>query len=325
MSRNVRNQVGMAKIEATYGVDSSPTGTANAILFSKPKLTPLSANNVDRDLVRPYFGGSEQLVGTRYVQAEFTVELASSGTLGTAPAFGPLLRACAMAEVIIATTRVDYTPITNSQESVTIYWYDDGVLHMLKGARGTFKLSANSGERPELAFTFQGLYSNPSAAIPGTVSFASFVTPLVVTDANSGDAIFGATVSATGAPAITGGTAYPSLGLELDIGNTVSFTPLLGGETVDITQRAVGGSLKLDLTAAQEVSFYTTVLAATLQAVSFQHGTTSGNKVIVHQPSVQLYQPTKEELNGRRLIGYSTRGVPTPGGTGNDELRLVFY
>ena len=94
---------------------------------------------------------------------------------------------------------------------------------------------------------------------------------------------------------------------------------------MDITQRALQGSLKLDLTAAQEVTFYGTVLAATLQAVSIVHGTTGGNKVLVHQPSVQLYDVTKEELNGRRLIGYKTRGVPTPGGNGNDEFRLVFF
>ena len=67
------------------------------------------------------------------------------------------------------------------------------------------------------------------------------------------------------------------------------------------------------------------MLNATLSAMSLQHGTAAGNKVIIHQPSVQLFEPSKEELNGRRLIGYKTRGVPTPGGTGNDELRLVFY
>lgn len=325
MPRNVRNQVILVKPEATYAVDSSPTGSANAILASKPRITPLQANNIDRDLVRPYFGGSEQLVGTRSVSCEFAVELAGSGTAGTAPAFGPLLRACALAETIVASTRVDYLPITANQESVTIYWYDDGVLHKLTGARGNCKLTMTSGDRPELMFSMQGLFTTPTAANPGSTSFAAFTTPLAVTDANSGDVTFGGTVSPTGAPAITGGTAYPSLGIELDLGNSVQFTPLLGGETVDITQRALNGSVKLDLTAAQEVTFYGTVLAANLAAMSLQHGTVAGNRVIVHQPSVQLYDVTKEELNGRRLVGYRTRGVPTPAGSGNDELRLAFY
>lgn len=325
MPRFDRDQVVMAKIESAYGTDASPTGSSNAILTSKPRLTPLSATNVDRDLVRAYFGGSEQLVGTRLVQCEFEVELAGSGAAGTAPAFGPLLRACAMAETIIAATRVDYTPITNSQESATKYWYDGGVLHKLKGARGSAKFDMQSGNRPVIMFSFMGLHSTPTAATPGSVDYSAFQTPLIMTDANSGDIIFGGTVASTGAPAIASGTAYPSLGLDFDLGNNVQHTPLLGGETVDVTQRASNGSLKLDLTAVQEVAFYADVLAATLRSVSLQHGTVAGNKVLLHQPSVQLYDPSKEELNGRRLIGYRTRAVPTPGGSGNDEFRLVFY
>lgn len=325
MSRVTRNTVVLAKMEVTYGTDSVPTGAANAMLCSQPRITPLNSNNIDRDLTRPYIGGSEQLVGTRSVQCEIVVEIAGSGTAGLAPAFGPLLRCCALAQVVTAGTRVDYTPITDNQESVTLYWYDSGVLHKLTGARGNAQLRMNSGERPELAFTLQGLHSLPTAATPGTVDFSAFRTPLAVIDANTGDVVFGGTVAATGAPAITGGTSYPSTGLEIDLGNQVQFTPLLGGETVDITARALDGRVRLSLTAAQEVSLYSVVLDAQLQAVSLLHGTAAGNRVLVHQPTVQLYEPTKEDLNGKRMIGYRTRGVPTAGGGGNDELRLVFF
>ena len=325
MSRVTRNTVVTAKIETAYGTDSVPTGAANALLCSQPRITPINSNNVDRDLVRPYIGGSEQLVGTRSVQCEFVAEVAGSGTAGVAPAIGPLLRACALAQVVTAATRVDYTPITDAQESVTIYWFDSGVLHKLTGARGNAQLRMNTGERPEITFTLQGLHSLPTAATPGTVDFSAFRTPLVVNDANTGDLVFGGAVSATGAPAITGGTSYPSTGLELDLGNQVQFTPLLGGESVDITARALDGRVRLSLTAAQEVALYTTVLSAQLQAMSLLHGTEAGNRVLVHQPTVQLYDVTKEDLNGKRMVGYRTRGVPTPGGGGNDELRLVFF
>ena len=325
MPRNVRNSVVLAKIEAPYGQDAAPTGSLNAILCSSPKITPLQSNNVDRDLTRAYFGASEQLVGSRYVKCELVVELAGSGTAGTVPAFGPLLRACAFAQVIIAATRVDYVPITNVQESVSIYYFDDGVLHKLLGARGNVKFDLMAGNRPTATFEFSGLDGAISAAGPGTVDYSAFRTPLVVVDVNSGDVVFGGTVAATGAPAIAGGTAYTSLGLDLDMGNQVEFSPLLGGETVDVTNRGLSGNIKLDLDAATEVTFRADVLAATLRAMSLQHGTVAGNKLIVHQPTVQLYDWAKEELNGRRLIGFKTRGVPTPGGSGNDELRLVFF
>jgi hypothetical protein len=325
MPRYVRNMALVAKIETTYGVDSTPTGSADAMLASSPRITPLQAHNVDRDLARPFFGGSEQLVGTRSVTCEFTVELAGSGAAGTAPAYGPLLRACAMAQTVTASTRVDYTPITTGQESVTIKWFDDGVLHTLTGARGTVTMALNSGERPELRFQFTGLFNALSAATPGSVSFSAFRTPLVVTDGNSGDLILGGTVSASGAPAVTSGTAYPSLGLEANVNNSVTFTPLLGGESVDITQRAVDLQMRLDATAAQEVSLMTSVLTAALSGVSLTHGTVGGNRVLLHFPTVQLYEPSKEELNGLRMIGYRGRAVPNPAGTGNDEFRLVVY
>lgn len=323
-NRNVRDTLIAAKIESPYGQDSAPTG-ANAILCSKPKVTPLKANNIDRDLVRPYFGASEQLVGTRNVTIELEVEAAGSGTAGTAPAFGPLLRACGFVQVVAAGVRVDYTPITNAQESVSLYYVDSGVLHKCIGARGTFKLDLTAGSRPAFMFMFTGLDGVPAEGSLSGVDFSAFRTPLAVVDANSGDVTFDGTVASTGAPVITGGTTYPSMGLELDIGNQVEFIPLLGGETVDITNRSLGGSVKLDLSAAQEVAFRADVLAANLRAVSLLHGTTAGNRFITHLRSAQLFDWSKEEVNGKRLVGYKLRGVPGAAGGGNDELRLTFF
>jgi hypothetical protein len=46
----------------------------------------------------------------------------------------------------------------------------------------------------------------------------------------------------------------------------------------------------------------------------------ANDKVMVFMPAVQLKEPTKEELNGERLIGYKLRMLPL---TGNDEIRIV--
>jgi hypothetical protein len=54
--------------------------------------------------------------------------------------------------------------------------------------------------------------------------------------------------------------------------------------------------------------------------LGFVHGTTAGLKVLVHAPAVQLINPSKQDVNGRRLIGYDLRLVPV---SGNDELRIV--
>jgi hypothetical protein len=317
--RYIRNTAIQAKIEATYKTDPVPTGAANSMLVSNVSINPLNAQNVSRELIRPWLGGSEQLVGTAFKEVSFDIELAGSGTAGTAPAYGPLLRACGLAETVTASTRVDYTPISTAFESVTIYVYDDGVLHKLLGARGDFEIAMGLSERPVFRFRFLGIDGGDSAASPSGTSYTLFQKPLVITDTNSGDVTLGCTY-ATGA--LSGGTTYPSRGIpSIRLGNSVAHTPLLGGEEIDITQRDVTGSVELDLTAAQEVTLMATVKANTTQGLGIQHGTTAGNIALIHLPNVQLINPSKAEINGRRLIGYEVRAVP--GASGNDDLRIV--
>ena len=315
-NRVVRNMVALAKTESTYGTDPTPTAADNAILLSNVSVNPLNAQNVDRDNIRSYLGGSEQLVGTAYAEVGFDVELQSSGTKGTAPAWGPLLLAAGFSETVTASTRVDYLPATDALDSVTIYLYDSGVLHKLTGARGNVALAAGVGERPVLRFNFVGLYNAVSAASNPTPTLTGWKVPKVITDANTSDLTFGCTYSAG---ALSGGTAYPSRGINIDMGNEVNFTPLLGGETVELTQRAATGSVELDLTAANEVTFMGNVLANTTQSIGFTHGSGDGYTVLVHAPAVQLINPSKADFNGKRLIGFDLRLVPS---SGNDELRI---
>lgn len=317
MSRLTRKTAILVKPEVTYGVDSVPTGAANAVLISNQNINPLSAQNVDRALVREYLGGAEQLVGSAFVEVTFDVELAGSGTAGTAPAWGPLLRACGMAEAISAGVRVDYTPISASFESVVIYYHDDGVLHKLLGARGSFKLGMGIGNRPLISFRFVGIDGGVTAVANPTQTLTAWKTPLVITDPNTADLLFGC---AYAAGALTGGTSYPSKGIDIDSGIAVAHQPMLGGESIELTDRNVTGKVSLDLTAAQEVSFMATVKANTTQALGLTHGTVAGNKIVVFSPAVQVINPKKEDQNGRRLIGFDTRHIPS---AGNDELRIV--
>lgn len=321
MPRYIRNTAILAKVETTPGTDAVPTGANDAVLVSNMSITPLDANNVNRDLVRGYFGGSEQLVATASVKVSFTVELAGSGAAATAPQWGDLLLGCAMAEGLLSTpNRVEYTPISTALKSLTIYYFDDGVLHKLLYAMGTCKLNAQIGERPTLQFDFVGIDGGISAVSNPATTLSAWKTPPTMAKANVVDITLGATY-ATGA--LTGGTVYPSTGLSLDLGNAVAYVPLLSTERVDISNREVTGSVQLDLTAAQEVTFMGTVKANTTQSLALTIGTSAGNKIIIHAPAVQLINPSKQEVNGSRLIGYDLRLVPSPGGSGNDELRIV--
>jgi len=318
MSRKIRNTAILAKLETTYGVDAEPTGSADAVLVSDLSITPFEAQNVDRALIRPFFGGSEQLVGTKQVNCSFSIELAGSGTSGTAPQWGDLLQACAFGEASLTSpARNEYSPVTNGLKSLTVYWYDDGVLHKLLGAMGTVTISANVGERPMLQFQFTGLYGGVTAAANPSVTLSTWKTPPVMTMANVVDVTLGATYAAG---ALTGGTEYASTGLSIDVANQVAFTPLLSTEFVDITDRAMTGSTQLRLSASEEAAFYASIETNAVQSLAITIGTAAGNQIVLFAPSVQLLNPSKQDLNGNRMVGVDLRLVPV---AGNDELRIV--
>jgi hypothetical protein len=318
MPRYARNAVILAKVETTAGTDAAPTGAADAVLVTDLSITPLDANNVDRDFIRPYFGGSEQLVGTASIKLSFTVELAGSGTAATAPQWGDLLLGCACAEALLSTpARVEYSPVSTALKTLSIYYYDDGVLHKLLGAMGNVKISAKVGDRPKLMFDFVGLDGGISATANATPTYTAWKTPPMMTKANVVDLTFGCTYAAG---AFSGGTTYPSTGLEADFGNATSFVTLLSSERIDITDRAMTGSLELDLTAAQEVTFMGNVKANTTQAIGLTIGTAAGNKILIYMPKVQLINPKKAEREKARLIGYDLRLVPN---SGNDDITII--
>lgn len=319
MTRLIRKTAILAKIETTSGTDAVPTGGSNAIQIIDFTPTPLDANNVEINPIVPYFGGLPSLVGTASVKLSFSVLLAGAGLAATAPAWGALLQACALAETTGLTTpnRVEYLPVTDSLKTITIYYYDDGVLHKLLGAFGNAKFSAKIGEAPKIMFDFVGLDGGIAAAANPSSDLTAWKTPVAVTKANVTDITLGCTY-ATGA--LSGGTVRNSTGLEFDLGNTVNFSPMLSTEEVVLTDRKVTGKVSVELPAADEVTFMASVKSNALQGLGFVVGTATGNKIMFHMPSVQLLAPKKEDVQGRRVIGYDLRAVPV---AGNDELRII--
>lgn len=104
MSLLTRKRTVLAKIEGVYGTDPTPTGSANAILIKNLNLTPISAELISRDLIRPYLGNSEQLMAQKFTQIDFEVEAVAAGVIGKVPGYDPLLRACAMVGAATTTT-----------------------------------------------------------------------------------------------------------------------------------------------------------------------------------------------------------------------------
>lgn len=316
MGRLIRNTAILAKLETTVGTDANPTGSADALLVQNASFEWIY-NNQDRNILRGYMGGNQVLPGTRFVKASFEIELAGSGTAGTAPAWGKLLMACAFAEVTGASS-VEYTPVSTSLKTLTIKYILDGIVHTMVGCMGDFELDMQEGAIPLLKFNFTGRDAGNAAAAVPSLNLASWKTPQVVTADNTGCLTLGCTYASG---AITGGTTYPARGLNVKMGNSVQQIPLLcAGNAVDITDRKVAGSTQLELTAAQEIAMVNEVNAATTTSLSITHGTTAGAKVMVFAPSSLRINPKHVDYQGRAHMSFDLNFIPV---TGNDEIRIV--
>ena len=310
MALLTRKRLILAKAEATYGTDPTPTGSSNAILVRNLNIVPLQSDIVQRELIRPYLGNYEQLLAQTRVQVTFEVELAGSGAAGTAPAYGPVLKACGLSETVVATTSVTYAPVSTSFSSVTIYFYQDGIRHIVTGARGTFTLNGQVGAIPTIAFTMTGIYNAPTDTALASPTYANQATPLIFKNGNT-----------TSFSAFSYSGALQSI--DLNIGNDIVYRELIGGtKEVLITDRKPAGTMSIEAVLLATKNYFTVSTGSTTGSVSFQHGTTAGNIATLTMAQTDLADASYAELNGIAMMNLPY--VATPTAAGNDELSLAY-
>ena len=300
----------LAKAEATYGTNSSPANT-DAVLVKSLELTPLAGDVVSRDLIRGYLGNSESLIASTYVELTFDVELAGSGTAGTAPRYSNLLLACGTALTTVASTSNTYAPVSSSFGSSTIVYNSDGLNHVLTGCRGSFSISAEVGQIPTISFSMVGVYNAPTDVSPVSASYTSQATPLVFRQGNtSAFSVF----------------SYSGLlqSFEFDLANSTVYRQLVGssaGEVI-ITDRKPAGSVMIEAPTIATKDFFAIALASATGGLSFTHGTTAGNRVVFNSPQTDITTPAYGEQDGVRMLNLPYVSVPTT--AGSDEFSLAF-
>lgn len=315
------NMALLARVEAVSGTaETTYTGTDVVLLTEEPEIT-FEPVNIDRNLVRPYWGASEQIQGTHLAKLKFKTELAPSGSPGVAPAVGKLLRGCAFAETIVATTRVEYAPISQVTESLSFRFFNDGVRYVTRGARGRAKLNLDAYKTPTAEFEFWGIGKTVAAAALPTVSYAGTIVPLAVTAANSSDFLLGTTLTAG---AVSGGTSYPARALSIDIANDLQHYLNTRDEQVGIASRRITGKTSVILDETQELAWYDDIKNLTTSTASFVHGVGAGNQIIVHGSRVQRSAMDRDSDRGRLYFGADLTFIPSNGWTGGDDLKLIF-
>lgn len=298
----------LAKIETVYGTDVVPTAAANAILATDVTLSPMEGQDVTRNLERPAMGAEPMIPVGVYSRLTFSVEMVASGTLGTAPAWGPLVRMCALAEVVTAATKVEYNPVSDNHESGSIYIQVDGVRHVLLGTRGNMTVKLGANGIPMLQFTFSGLFTLPTDQVKVTPVYTAWQAPQVASKANT--------------PTFTiGGNAFTLRDFELDLGCQVETRMLIGTEAVLITDKAEKIRATVEATTMAVYNPYAIANNQTLQAIALAHGTTAAKRVKVDVASAQQGRLTGIQ-NNQNIVEWPLDFMPLQV-SGNDQFKIT--
>ena len=299
----------MAKVESTYGTDATPAAATEAVLTQNASMRPLEGSNVTRAVDKPHFGARGDVLVDTHVGLDFEVELAGSGTAGTVPHYAALLRACGLAETIIGTTgqeRVEYDPVTDSPDSVSLYFDLDGIRHRILGARGSVQLVLTPSQIPRLAFKFLGLYSAPqSSAFPSPTYGA--ISPVPVNDSNT-------TFSLHGFSAVM-------QDFSLDVGNDVQGRFMVNSESIKMVNRTTSGQAVIDAPALTNKDYFAAATSRAQGSLQLVHGTNAGNIVQIDAPAVEIGRPTYgSSAQGVANLTLPLTCVPN---AGNDEVKIT--
>lgn len=304
-----RKRLIRVKKESTYGTDATPVGT-DALLVRNLEITPVEADVVSRDLIRPYLGNSPQLLANTRVSITFQVELAASGTAGTAPRFGSILQACGMSETIVATTSVTYAPVSSAFSSASIYLDNDGIRHILTGCRGSFTLTGEVGQIPTIDFTMVGCYNAPTDSAAPSTTYSAQASPLIFKQGNTSAFSF---------------FSYSGClqSVSFDMANETVYRELVGcSKEVLITNRAPSGTVMIEAPALATKDFFALSQTETTGALTFLHGTTAGNRVTFTASQCDIGNPSYGDQDGVQMLNIPYVAVPSA--TGNDEVSLAF-
>ncbi len=302
-----RQRAILAKIETVEGTDAIPVVGTNAILCGNITVTPMGGSTADRQMAYPDFSATPKVHVNKFVSLQFDVELAGSGAAGTAPKYGPLLRACAMSEMVSAGVSVTYQPVSTGFENVSIYANEGGTLHKLVGAKGTVSFTFNKDGIPVMRFVMTGRWTMPSAVALAALTLTGWTPGIPMGKVNT--------------PTFTvDGFAAVLESLQIDLGNAIIHRDRPGAEYVAITGRTVGGSMSFEAPALGTKDFFGIAAANTTVARQIIHGTVAGNIIQIDEPKLQLLQPAYADGDGVRLLSMNTQSNRD---AGDDELLLT--
>lgn len=308
MSKSMKKMLLLAAVQAEVGTAVVPTAAANALMVRGFTPEPLVADQVDRNLILPYKGNSGTLITGEHRKFGFEIELAGSGALGVAPAWGPVLEACGFAETVTAGQKVEYMPVGDGEPVLTLYGYVDGTLFQMGDAKGTVSFDLTPKSIPVMKFEFLGTYVPPSEVVmPGGVDYSKFVQPLVVGKRNTPTLeIFG--------------HAGCTSAFSVDLANDLKWRELINCAGARSPNRKPSGSITMEFPKVTDKDWTEIIRQGQIGPLSVVHGVNPGNIVEMQFPCIQPGPYTLQDDDGTVMMQMPFSIKPDQG---DDEMTII--
>lgn len=312
MSMRTNRRAMLFALESQYNDGTTtPDGAVDALLMRSINVTPLSGSDIERNFVRPYYGNSPKAPGEKHIQVELEFELSPSGTAGTPPAWGKVLRVCGWSEVVDTSTpgseTVTYAMVSEGEDSGVFYAHVDGNLHKGRGAHGSAQFTLNAESMPTLKVTLYALISPVTKAALPTVDLSHWVDGLAVNSANT-------------APLTVFGAQSPFSEFSFDQAGDVKQRKVVGANDIAITGRASSGSFTIDDPGVDTVNFFEKSQQAATGPLKLAHGKTPGSIIEFSMPSIGIESPSYADGDGVQMLSMNYSPQPIDG---NDEVAIT--
>ncbi len=303
----------LAKIESSEGSDPSPVGGSNAIQVTNVDITPIESDTIQADAMQGFLGNSTRatVLANKRVSVSFSTELSGSGSAGTPPAYGPLLKSCGLNEILSSETSATYTPLSTSFSSCTIYCFYDLTRHKITGARGTVTFNLVAGQIASADFQFIGIYNAPdSTDMSGTWTLANQAAGLEVNDTNVTTATF------------HGVTSQRIESFDLALNNELVYKETTSSKQVLIVNRAPGGTAVIEALDTATTDYFAKASATAMGATDVILGASAGNIVRLKVDQTDITGVSYGDTNGIRSLNLPYLALPTT--AGNNEMSLIY-
>ena len=296
-----------AKKETVEGA-AETLSASDAFLAANVKFTPNFAMG-ERKNVSSSLSPWASIPGVRSAKLEFDVELKGSGTAGTAPALGNLLKACGLGETVDSGKSVTYAPASSSISSLTLAAYQDGIIKKIWGARGNVSLKLENGAPGWLHFEFTGAdFSVTDGTMLSGVTYES-TKPV---------AFLSATFSIDSYSALIGV-------LEINMNNEVNLRKDAnsdsGYKSAVITGRKPTMTMDPEHVTVATYDFFGKLRSGNEGSLSLVLGSTAGNICTIKAPKVQYINISDDVRDGIRSLGITCQLNRS---SGDDEISIKF-